>query len=177
MFEETAKLLEILQMGYIICLVLAIVFFLISVLLFFVFDIRNIFLIRTGRAAKRDIRKLAEKNFQTGQLRRPDAGKYDMSNSGSLDESQETDVTEPMGKETDAVQQSQFISQGEQETGAEGTTVLGQNETTVLNGEFTTVLNAGATTVLNQEEAERIGRKRVFILIKNEMYIHTEEII
>lgn len=40
-----------------------------AVFLFFKFDVRTIFEIRTGRAAKRTIQKMAEANAMTGRLR------------------------------------------------------------------------------------------------------------
>lgn len=43
-----------------------------AVFLFFRFDIRTIFEIRTGRAAKRTIRRMEEANASTGRLRQED---------------------------------------------------------------------------------------------------------
>ena len=54
---------------FIICLVLAIVLLIVTVLLFFVFDIRTIFNIRTGRAASKSIKQLEAINASTGRLR------------------------------------------------------------------------------------------------------------
>jgi len=175
MFEETEKLIEILKTGYIICLVLTIMFFLISVLLFFVFDIKQVFLVRTGRAAKRDIRKLEEENFNTGRLSQYKAGNRNFSNSGSLENSQELPKTEQMSQNPVPVPPAPPNVSGVQESFA--TTVLGQNDTTVLNNEFTTVLNNGATTVLSQGMQGAIHETRKFRVVKKEMHIHTEEIL
>ena len=59
---------------FIICLALAIVFFIVSVILFFLFDIRGIFNIKTGRAEKKRIKELEEANAKTGRLRGAKAG-------------------------------------------------------------------------------------------------------
>lgn len=172
MFEETAKLLELLQTGFIVCLVLTIVFFLISVLLFFVFNIKQVYMVLSGKAAKRDIRKLQEENFNTGRL-----SKYQSKNvyTASLELSQDISRTERM----DVVAEPQNVVTNPVETNntVNSTTVLGQNETTVLNGEMTTVLNAGATTVLSQNMQGSTSANRMFNVIKNEMHIHTEEVI
>ena len=169
MYEETAKLLKIYQTGFTVCLVLAIAFLLIAILLFFVFNIKQIFLIRTGKAAKRDIKKLEEQNFNTGRLSKRNNHTY-YEHTDSLELSQEFGKTEQM-----VTEHTSPPLQYQQETD-NSTTVLGQNETSVLSGNETTVLNAGETTVLgNQNVVPQITRK--FVIIKNEMLIHTEELI
>lgn len=52
-----------------VCIAFSILFFIISVVLFFVFDIRTIFNIRTGRAKKKTVREMQEANNKTGRLR------------------------------------------------------------------------------------------------------------
>ena len=59
----------ILNTIFVICLVIAILFFAISILLFFLFDIRTIFSIRTGRAAARTVKEMEQINANTGRLR------------------------------------------------------------------------------------------------------------
>ena len=171
MFEETAKLLKLLETGFIVCLFLTIVFFLISIILFFVFNIKQVYMILSGKAAKRDIRKLEEENFNTGRLSKYQSrGLY---RTDSLELSQEFSKTQQM----DAYEQQQeVVSVPQQQYNVNSTTVLGQNETTVLNGNETTVLNAGETTVLSQN-TQITHHNRMFSIIKNEMLIHTEEVI
>lgn len=60
------------QTGFYICMGVAILGFLCAAFIFFKFDIRTIFGIRTGRAAKRTIEKMAEVNAMTGRLHRED---------------------------------------------------------------------------------------------------------
>ncbi len=64
--ESTISLLKI---CFSICLALTIVFFIIAVVLFFVFDIRTIFNIRTGRAKRKTVQEMQEANSRTGRLR------------------------------------------------------------------------------------------------------------
>ncbi len=61
--------ISLLQICFSICLALTVVFFIISVVLFFVFDIRLIFNIRTGRAKRKTVQEMQEANSRTGRLR------------------------------------------------------------------------------------------------------------
>lgn len=56
-----------------VCVAFSILFFVVSVALFFVFDIKNIFDMRTGRAEKQKIREMEEENALTGRLINPNA--------------------------------------------------------------------------------------------------------
>lgn len=58
-----------LQTCFVICLALAIAFFVISVIMFFAFNIRLIFNIRTGRAKKKTVEEMQKANSETGRLR------------------------------------------------------------------------------------------------------------
>lgn len=61
--------ISVLNTAYIICLAMAILFFVISVALFFLFDIRTIFMIRSGRAQAKTVKEMQEINASTGRLR------------------------------------------------------------------------------------------------------------
>ena len=61
--------IDILNIGFILCLAIAILFFIISIVLFFVFDIRTIFSIRSGRAQAKTVKEMQEANANTGRLR------------------------------------------------------------------------------------------------------------
>lgn len=67
--QELERMISIYHTGFIVCLVLACVFFVLSVVLFFKFDIRRIIDMRTGRGAKKTIQKMEEINARTGKLR------------------------------------------------------------------------------------------------------------
>ena len=62
--------LEIYRMGGIICVILLILSILLAVLLFFLFDIPTIFMLRTGRDKKLSLQKMAENNSKTDSLRK-----------------------------------------------------------------------------------------------------------
>ncbi len=67
--QELEQMIKIYHTGYLVCLILAILFLALSVFLFFKFDIRKIIDIKTGRGAKRSIQKMEEINARTGKLR------------------------------------------------------------------------------------------------------------
>lgn len=62
-------LISVLNIGFIICLSMAILFFIVSVVLFFLFDIRTIYMIRSGRAQAKTVKEMQEINSSTGRLR------------------------------------------------------------------------------------------------------------
>lgn len=67
--QELEQMIEIYHTGYLVCLVLAVLFLALSVFLFFKFDIRRIVDMKTGRGAKKSIKKMEEVNARTGKLR------------------------------------------------------------------------------------------------------------
>lgn len=72
-----------------VCLGLCIFFFLLSLVFFFKFNIRNIFKARTGRSVKKTVQDMEAKNAHTGQLRRPPGRGYTgtLSRTGALGKS------------------------------------------------------------------------------------------
>lgn len=62
-------MISILNTAFIICLSGAILFFVISVALFFVFDIKTIYMIRSGRAQAKTVKEMQDANTSTGRLR------------------------------------------------------------------------------------------------------------
>lgn len=63
------NIINILNTGFTLCLAFAILFFVIAVVLFFIFDIRTIFNIRSGRAQAKTVKEMQEANSNTGRLR------------------------------------------------------------------------------------------------------------
>ncbi len=57
----------------VVCFVLTVVFAVLAIAMFFIFDIRNIFDMRTGRAQKRVITEMEAENALTGRLINPNA--------------------------------------------------------------------------------------------------------
>ena len=143
-----------------ICLSFAILFFIVSVVLFFLFDIRTIFNIKTGRAQAKTVKEMQAANENTGRLRV--GGKTQTS---KLSEDQKKEPRAPAVKPPSAETKNLYYS-GEPEgtevlqpQGNENTTVLqpeGNENTTVLRpegNENTTVLRPEGnenTTVLSQ---------------------------
>lgn len=67
--DKAESLIGIYRTCFYICMVITILGLANAVFLFVKFDVRSIFEIRTGRAAKRTIQKIAEANAMTGRLR------------------------------------------------------------------------------------------------------------
>lgn len=66
---DNSQAITILRTCFWVCLVLAILFFVISVILFFLFDIKTIFNIKTGRAKAKTVKAMKAVNDSTGRLR------------------------------------------------------------------------------------------------------------
>ena len=65
-----------------ICFVIAIAAAVLAVALFFLLDIKDIFLIETGRAQRKTIEEMNARNLRTGKLR--DDTESDLRNSGGI---------------------------------------------------------------------------------------------
>ena len=72
---DSEKLINLYHNGFIVCIILAILFFVAAIVMFFVFDIRNIFNIKTGRAQKRKIDEMEKENSLTGRFIAPNSKK------------------------------------------------------------------------------------------------------
>lgn len=170
---------------YNVFLILTIVFFLISILLFFVFDIRRVYMIRSGRAAKRDIKRLSEENFNTGRLAKRGVSNV-YNNTGSFGASEEFGKTEQVidnessdGMFTAVHSSTANPSNANPSTAAMNAMAAGSadvTQTTVLSSGETTVLNNGGTTVLGMGSGQ-VAKGRMFKIIREEMLIHTDEAI
>ena len=66
--ENTERLITIYHTGFIVCAILFVIGILLALAFFFMFDIRNIFLLRTGRAKQQTISEMQERNLRTGKL-------------------------------------------------------------------------------------------------------------
>lgn len=65
---DNERLISIYHTGFIVCAVLLIVGIALAVLFFFMFDIRNVYMIRTGRAKQKTIEEMQARNLKTGKL-------------------------------------------------------------------------------------------------------------
>lgn len=66
--ENTEQLINIYHTGFIVCAVLLVVGIALAVACFFMFDIKNIFMLRTGRAKQQTIAEMQARNQKTGKL-------------------------------------------------------------------------------------------------------------
>ena len=66
--ERAVVLIGVYRTCFYVCLALMLLGLASAAILFFRFDVRQIFMIRTGRAARQTIRKIAETNARTGRL-------------------------------------------------------------------------------------------------------------
>ena len=179
--ESSERLIELYRMGFIICLCLAAVFLLLSIFFFFKFRIRDVFDFLSGRAEKKSVKQMEEKNAKTGKLRddyyaEPLSSELYKTPSGKVVPTMYPQ-TEPMNTGTEPTQETQTkMSQTPTQpssNGSEETTLLGsgQEETTLLgNGETGTE----ETTLLgnqnrNKEEQEIPGYNGETALLTPEM--------
>ena len=70
---DAQALIRIYQTGFYICIAIAIVGILLSVLFFFRFHIGNIWLIQTGKAQRRAVQNMQEASRQNGRMRQEEA--------------------------------------------------------------------------------------------------------
>lgn len=128
-----------------VAIVFAVIFLILAVALFFVFNIPVIVGSLTGRTSKREIKKIIEGNQISG-----------------LKKYKSSIVNEQRGKVTDKIVSGELVKQQEIKFGEISTDKLAGNETTLLNtpqqeiSDKTTVLygsiqNADETTVLSNQ--------------------------
>lgn len=180
-------MIGILNTCFWVSLVLAIAFFILTVVMFFIFDIKTIFNIKTGRAQAKTVKEMKAANDSTGRLRV--GGKTQTS---KLSEAKRKESRAPAVKPpSDATKNLYYRPDGQEagtevlQTDANETEVLQNDEaeTDVLSSNMSGVQDNGETVVLSgttgeipvvkQPEPEVIS----FKVIKKEFYIHSDEII
>lgn len=217
---ETEQLIGLYHTGFIVCLILTILFVALSVLLFFKLRIRDVFNFMTGRAEKMTIRRMEEENAKTGKLRQEYLNPATSSDLYTTPSGNIPPIiyppTEPTNTGTEKTEPTLRNAEGSSRTdllkpendGSEATTLLrgeGSEETTLLKHEpdvaaeveeaafahqgiSTQTGTAGETTLLTpdmeaafraQQEAEKTEEKPKwkFDIIKENMWIHTDEVI
>lgn len=166
---ETEQLISVLHTCFTVFLVVAVIMVILSVALFFLLNIKDVFNILTGRAVRKTVQEMEEANNATGRLRKVNKiAMGDITAPTMTDELIANSVTEPLQKN---------MAQAE-EQGSENTMLLneGAGDTTLLNSGETSVLsmvNIHAEDEQNQQHIN-IGK---FLIVKSEMLIHTDEII
>ena len=165
-----SSVISILNTSFWVCLSFAILFFLISIVLFFVFDIRTIFNIKTGRAQAKTVKEMKAANESTGRLR--------------VDGKTQTSKLTNEGKDTDRA--PAVAPPGSQETnqqyssGSEETEVLFQNPSWNVNNmnyAETSVLSSNMTDEFNGKNDLEAVNNINFRIVKKTVLIHTGEII
>ena len=180
-------LISVLNVGFIICLSMAILFFIISVVLFFLFDIRTIYMIRSGRAQAKTVKEMQEINSSTGRLRV--GGKTQTA--GLKKVKKKKDVIQLPGQAPAQSNNAYAPDVQQQGDGYETTERLGEaSETTALDAPMfddaagTSVLMPEAeTSVLSQPAASALAAQPqqevtiFFEVIKKISLCDTEEVI
>ena len=179
--QELERMIKIYHTAFIVFLILTILFLVVSVVLFFRFNIRGIFDMRTGRGARKTIQKMQEINAQTGKLRQDVVTHTPVNLQGA-----ERISAPPTEKRIKEAQETEALSnQGSQETallsnqGSQETTRLsdqGSQETTLLHDyNETTVLSSELTKETPQPESKKLPG--AFKIEKEIIWIHTEEML
>lgn len=165
-----------------VCIAFAVLFFVISVILFFLFDIRTIFNIRTGRAKKKTVQEMQEANSKTGRLRVD--GKTITS---QLSKEERQRATKGATKRNKIV--SQPVSNGyqnsykpntTQENEAEQYTELLQQQTEVLRQNSTEEYSVGSapTTQLSQtNNAQPQNQSYQFEKVRDVHFVVTKKVV
>lgn len=180
--QEIQRQVDVLHTISMVCLVIAIVLLIAAIVEFFLLDILKIILIKTGRAAKMGIRELEAENAGSGRLKSRAGKGHNMWNTSAP-------LEPPMGSAEGQAADAANFTASEQNGGSEGTALLenaGSENTTLLEGlgsNETTLLeqqaqydysNANITMPLPEEPPVKIGR---FLIVRNIMMIHTDEVI
>lgn len=167
--QELEQTINLYHTAYLVCLVLAVIFLAITVFLFFKLEILKIFDWKTGRDRKRSIQKMEEMNDRTGKLR-TDADETPVRLRA---ENRVVHPTQP-NRELHAQVSTQSVitppptSDG---AGAEDTTILNDvSETSLLYDPGTTVLSQNPLAV----SGKSVGK---FVVVKEIMWVHTEEVL
>lgn len=178
--QELEKMINVYHIGFTVCLILSCVFFIVSVILFFKFDIRKIIDMKTGRGAKKTIQKMEEINAKTGKLRQ------DMvSHTPSVLRSEDR-IAYPV---TEANLDVQAEAARQRNSGAgrmsedKNTAQNAYTESLEEGAQDTTLLcQSGETTLLAQNMQQQIQQREIklpgaFKIEKEIMWIHTEEVL
>lgn len=210
---ETEQLIGLYHTGFIVCLILTILFVALSVLLFFKLRIRDVFNFMTGRAEKMTIRRMEEENAKTGKLRQEYLNPATSSDLYTTPSGNIPPVvyTPPGGDDGSAITERPHLQSGVPDDGSAKTERTHPDKNSP-GGEATTLLNQGEgseeTTLLNQKPAAaRYGQEGApgetvlltpqmekemadaraeeekkkfpgkFVITKEQIWIHTEELI
>lgn len=186
-------LISIFRICFYICLAFTILFFIISAVLFFLFDIKTIFNIRTGRAKQKTIKEMQAANNSTGRLRvdgRTLTSQLSKNDKKNAKKKKETVIVPPQ-TEPPRQQKNENYSHTSFGDGSENTTVLPQDAepTAVLSQPDIQSYDPGAqpTQQLSEGDMNNSGYDNSFAydnapsmnfqVVKKLVVIHTDEMI
>ncbi len=155
-----------------VCLSFTVLFFVISVILFFVFDIKTIFNIKTGRAQAKTVKEMKAANESTGRLRVDGKTQTSKLSEKEKDAGRIPAVTPPPPDT-----RNQYYN-----SGSEDTEVLSQKE--AKNNEYgnygyaeTSVLSEKMTDDFKRPAVSQNAGEIKLRVVKKAVYIHTNEVI
>ena len=161
---QSEQIINILHIGFIICLVLTILFAALSVFFFFQFKIRDVFNAITGRAQRKSVQQMEEENAKTGKLRQdyysaPTSSDLYTTPSGRIPPVMS--AQQAAGGQADGAAYTEQVYHSADPEGREHTMQLHTAQQAASdNGgsEATTLLNSGSeeTTLLNSGSEETI---------------------
>ena len=176
------EIYQICKIGFYICLAAAILFFVLSIVLFFIFDIRAVFAMRTGRVRAKTIKEMEEVTSASGRLNYNKKGKSGETKAKTpppkkpqLQQPQSQEPPKPVkAPESTSITEELNIPEA---SGSDETALLGENrsETSVLSQPG--IIGAAETSVLVNTE-ELIGEAdKSFRVVKKLIVTGTDEII
>lgn len=168
-----------------VALVAAIVFLVAAVIMFFVFKIPQVYMLRTGKSRKKSVEEMRKVNSETGRLASHSAGEHGISaifgSSTELNIPPEEATTEVLPNSTELAQRAAAEEQGRQETTVLPQQSAAKQEPAGASGE-TTVLGELAP---QEPEPEPEEEKELepdtsfgeFEIVRYIIKIHTDEMI
>lgn len=181
--DNTTQLMELYSTCFTVSMVITIIAAALAVFLFFRFNIRGIYAIRSGKAKQREIREMEERNQRTGKLR--EDSEFDFDSTGSRDNGTvKTGPTKSSARKTAG--SGKTGSTGGRKsgrirgrTGSTGGTAKTQpsSETAVLGGGAAAEHHANDTLPLSEPLQAKPVQGFRFDITEYTAVVHTDEII
>ena len=175
--ENTEQLIAIYHTGFIVSIIVMFIGLALAVLFFFLFDIKNIFMIRTGRAKQKSIADMQQRNLQTGKL---------SSSPYTVSDKKQGDVVQPVQPVKRQPEATAALSNNDISGLAMETSLLAETnnsaskEEALLNME-SSQYEAPGTTVLAGNDHPQVqtstSAKPKFTVTERTIVTHTNEII
>ena len=177
----SSSLINIFDTCFKVCFAFTVLFLIISVILFFLFDIKAIFSIRTGRAKKKTVKEMQVANSKTGRLRVDGKTLTSKLSKEQKEKTRAPIITPPQPRVDSSSSPTELL----QDSNDKPTEVLQGDsaQTEVLSNNTdegaTSVLSEFDTAELRQHDKtlEEAIREISFTISKKIMYIHTDEVI